>query len=108
MGHFHFVNVMTIGQTLKLLRVAAKIKQSELSSDLGISGNYLSMVENDRREPSLTLLKKFAQRLDVPLGYLLWRALSDEESEEAEELRSQMDGLLTTILRHNNNGNETS
>jgi transcriptional regulator with XRE-family HTH domain len=90
---------MKIGQTLKLLRIAAKLKQAGLANSLGVTTNYLSLVENDRREPSLSLLKKFAEVLDVPLGYLLWIALDEHSSDEAITLREKMDELLSVLAR---------
>ena len=89
---------MQIGQTLRLLRVRADLKQAELAKDLDVTANYLSLVEKGHREPSLTFLKKFAKRLNVPLGYFLWLALADEESEEAAELQESMDKLLVERL----------
>ena len=91
---------MKIGQTLKLLRIAAKMNQALLANTLGITTNYLSLVENDHREPSLSFLKKYAEALDVPLGYLLWVALDDQPVDEATALREKMDELLSVLARH--------
>lgn len=90
---------MKIGQTLKLLRIAAKLKQAALANTLGVTANYLSLVENDHREPSLSFLKKVAEVLDVPLGYLLWVALDEHSSDEAITLREKMDELLSVLTR---------
>lgn len=95
---------MTIGHTLKLLRTAANLKQGPLADDLGVTGNYLSLVENGHKEPSLTFLKKFAERLDVPLGYFLWVALDEKESPESAELKSKMKDLLAALVRSHNHG----
>ncbi|HEX6827113.1 MAG TPA: helix-turn-helix transcriptional regulator [Nitrospiraceae bacterium] len=70
-----------IGQTLKLLRVSKDIPQHELAHALGITANYLSLLEHGHREPSLTLLRKFQAHLKVPLGTYLWLALGDAPSE---------------------------
>jgi transcriptional regulator with XRE-family HTH domain len=96
--------MMQIGQTLKLLRVAADLKQTELAKDLGVTANYLSLVEKGHREPSLTFLKKFAKQLNVPLGYFLWLALADDKSEDAGELQESMDKLLEQLVRGYQNG----
>lgn len=66
-----------IGQTLKLCRVRATLTQCALAPALGVTANYLSLVENGHREPSLRFLKKFATQLQIPLGYYLWLALED-------------------------------
>lgn len=94
---------MKLGQTLKILRVASGLRQATLAKELEVTPNYLSLVENDRREPSLAFLKKFAIRLDVPLGYFLWLALGNTGSEEEVDLRDKMDALLTELLRDKRN-----
>ena len=73
-----------LGQTLKLVRIAADLKQTELAQVLGVTANYLSLVERGHREPSLTFLRKFATRLGVPLREFLWVALADETAAEAD------------------------
>jgi len=93
---------MSIGSTLKLLRVASDLRQSSLAKDLGVTANYLSLVESGKKEPSLTFLKKFAQTLNVPLGYFLWIALEDINLPEELALKEKTDGLLVNILQKSN------
>lgn len=90
---------MNTGQTLKMLRVAANLKQGVLAKDLNITPNYLSLIENGKKEPSLTLLKNFSKRMGVSLGYLLWLALEDGNLPEEMELKHKMDNLLVEIMR---------
>jgi len=90
---------MALGLTLKLLRTASNLTQNSLAKDLGVSANYLSLLENERKEPSLSFLKRFSKRFDVPLGYLLWLALQDEQSNEELDLKHKMDELLVNIIR---------
>jgi len=59
---------MNIGNNLKLLRTQKQISQKELARTLGITHNYLSMVENNAKKPSLSLLEKISQILDVPMA----------------------------------------
>lgn len=89
---------MNIGTTLKLLRVASDLRQTSLARDLNVTANYLSLIENGRKEPSLTFLKKFSQRFDLPLGYFLWIALEDVSLPAELDLKDKMDKLLVNIL----------
>lgn len=59
-----------IGKTIKFLRIAKGIKQSDLAERLKVSTNYISLVENDKRDPSLSLLKELANTFDIPVGLL--------------------------------------
>lgn len=99
---------MSIGSTLKLLRVASDLKQSSLAKDLNVTANYLSLVENGKKEPSLTFLKKFSQRLNLPLGYFLWIALEDISLPEELDLKEKMDRLLVSILQQKRKDGFTS
>lgn len=70
-----------------------------MAKDLNITPNYLSLIENGKKEPSLTLLKFFSKRMGVSLGYLLWLALEDGNLPEEMELKHKMDNLLVEIMR---------
>lgn len=61
---------MKIGKTIKLIRTLKGIKQKELAKKINITHNYLSAVENDKKEPSLVLLNKLSKFLEVPLSLL--------------------------------------
>jgi transcriptional regulator with XRE-family HTH domain len=99
---------MSIGSTLKLLRIASDLRQSSLAKDLDVTANYLSLVENGKKEPSLTFLKKFSQRLNIPLGYFLWIALEDISLPEELKLKDKMDRLLVSILQQKRKDGFTS
>jgi transcriptional regulator with XRE-family HTH domain len=65
---------MQLGKTIKLLRTNVGIKQKDLAKKLLISSNYLSLVENGKREPSISLIERMAKELDVPISYIFWHA----------------------------------
>ena len=90
---------MIIGSTLKLLRTASNLTQGFLAKELKVTANYLSLIENGRKEPSLTFLKRFAKKLDIPLGYFIWLALEENSSKEEIDLKRKMDALLVNIIR---------
>lgn len=83
---------MTLGSAIKLIRTARKVRQRELASELKVSPNYLSMLEADRRVPSISFLKKIASKLQVPAGlFLLWTeadqsSLRKKQTEQVREL----------------------
>ena len=62
---------MMIGKTIRLLRFARDLSQGTLARELGVSPGYLSLVEKDKREPSLGFLKKVASYFNMPVGFLL-------------------------------------
>ena len=50
--------------------MAKDLKQSDLAEKLEVTTNYLSLIENDKREPSLSFLRQLSKELDVPLSLL--------------------------------------
>jgi len=102
---------MKIGKTLKLIRILKGLKQKELADKLGISPNYLSSVENDKREPSLSFIKLVSKELDVPVSFLFLDNIDEEAmSEEQKVIYQKLKNLLVEFqsLRVNNpNGKVT-
>jgi transcriptional regulator with XRE-family HTH domain len=81
---------MTIGNAIKLIRTARGMRQRDLAGELRVSPNYLSMLEADRRLPSVGFLRKLASRLHVPAGlFLLWTEAgkSNLRKKQAEQVR---------------------
>lgn len=61
---------MTTGEKIKALRVEKKLTQAELTDGI-ITRNMLSQIENGLANPSIGTLRSLADRLGVPLEYLL-------------------------------------
>jgi transcriptional regulator with XRE-family HTH domain len=59
---------MTLGNAIKLIRTARGMKQIQLAKSLKTSPNYISLVEKDKREPSISFLTRLAKELGVPLS----------------------------------------
>lgn len=53
--------------SVKESRKQANLTQQALAEKLGVTREHISAIENGRKEPSLTLLKKIANKLDVSL-----------------------------------------
>jgi transcriptional regulator with XRE-family HTH domain len=58
------------GNNLKILRRQKQMTQKGLSEKVGVSGNYISMIERGLKNPSLSIINRIAQGLQVPLPEL--------------------------------------
>ena len=56
-----------IGEKLKRLRLAEKITQKELARKVGCTPAYISLLENGRVDPSLSMLKKITATLNITI-----------------------------------------
>src|SRR5699024_9966351 len=60
-----------LGHRLRHFRTAADMTLDALATQLGATASHLSMIENGKREPKITLLTHAAQLLGVELADLL-------------------------------------
>lgn len=62
---------MTVGERIRQRRQSLNLTQEELAKVLGVSPQHISVVENDKRVPSLGFLVKLAEQLGVTIDYLV-------------------------------------
>lgn len=60
-----------LGMKVQALRGKRAMTQEALAKKAGISRGYLARVETGRHEPTLTMLRKIARALGVPVTALL-------------------------------------
>lgn len=58
---------MTFGRALRLVRLASNLTVEELSERSFLSQSYITQIEGDQKNPSLSTMKKLATGLRVPL-----------------------------------------
>lgn len=61
---------MTLGEKIKLARIKKKLTQADICKS-DITRNMLSLIERGHATPSVDTLKLLAERLELPLPYLL-------------------------------------
>ncbi|HKG49393.1 MAG TPA: helix-turn-helix domain-containing protein [Actinomycetales bacterium] len=64
-------DLLTLGRRLRHLRRRRGMTLAELATAVGVSPSLLSLLENGRREPRLTVLQSLARSLDVTVPELL-------------------------------------
>ena len=67
------LDLVTFGQRLRHLRRARGLTLGELGDRIGRAPSVLSLLENGRREPKLSLIEQLATALSVPVSELLSR-----------------------------------
>ncbi|MDN6637076.1 MAG: helix-turn-helix domain-containing protein [Yaniella sp.] len=65
------IDPVILGHRLRYFRAAANMTLDELASQLGATASHLSMIENGKREPKVSLLTHGADILGVGVGDLL-------------------------------------
>jgi transcriptional regulator with XRE-family HTH domain len=72
-------SLIAIGERIRQKRMAMKIRQKEMAEKLGITGAYLSEIENGKGNPGTDFFVKLATLYNIDLHYLL---LGDEKMPE--------------------------
>src|ERR1043166_9196569 len=86
---------MTFGSVLRYLRQSKGLSQAELARRVAVSPSYLSLLESDDREGSLSLLRRIATELGIPGTVLLAAALAGEYEGVAER---EMQGVVERMV----------
>lgn len=86
---------METGKIIKIIRTSKGHTQQEFSRQIGISPNYLSMIESSQRLPKIDLLKKMASQLGVPASVLLL----DEDDISNNKSPKEMKELLELVQK---------
>jgi transcriptional regulator with XRE-family HTH domain len=92
------VDLVVLGQRLRHARRARRLTLAQVAAAVGTVPSALSMVENGRREPKLSLLQGLAGALDTPVEELLRpEAPSRRASLEIALERAQRDTAFATL-----------
>ena len=91
---------MEIGDSVRKLRMWREMTQKELAQRIGVSANALCAIELNRAFPSKETIVKVCRVLDVPVGYLLFFALTEEDipQDKRELFRILREDLCDVLL----------
>jgi transcriptional regulator with XRE-family HTH domain len=91
-----------IGKRLKMIRIAAGVKQKSLAEEMKMPAPLLSMYERGSREPSLDFIKAYSSRFGLTLSQFF--SYVDEpvqsKDDEISSLMSKMSSIIQTLERH--------
>ena len=79
---------------IKTIRELKGLTQEKLADAVGTKINYLSLLENYKREPSLDLLKKIAIKLGVPVSILVLE-ITNKPKDPLDELTYELFKIAT-------------
>jgi len=80
-----------LGRRVKKLRKELGIKQTELADSLGISYQYMSMIETGKRQLSLSLLVDLANKLGATTDELLYGSLDSLNTKYDQDMQDIME-----------------
>lgn len=87
------MNYSIIGRKIAEKRQNLNISQEELAERVDSSANYISNLERNKRHPSLDMLVKIANELDLSIDYLLLDELKNRHDEENIVLKETLKAI---------------
>ena len=97
----HYFLIMNIGISIKTIRKNKGLNQAQLADLCGITVTYLSLIENDKKHPTLSLLRTIANSLNIPLPILLFMSLEDNDiADSKKELFGMIKPSIDSILQN--------
>lgn len=100
---------MEFGQNMMLIRKQKKLSQAALGKTIGTSGDVIGRYERGDIKPSVEVVAKIADALEVSIDYLVGKTSLEldsqtmqrieEISELPEEKRNYVFGLIDMALR---------
>ena len=90
---------MDIGNAIKTCRIRRGYSQTKLAELAECSVSYLSLIEHNQRDITLSTLQKICHALHVPIGILLFLGTShDEFGEMSKELEAELAKSTLVLL----------
>jgi XRE family transcriptional regulator, regulator of sulfur utilization len=90
---------MDIGSAVKSLRKEKGISQKDLALKSGLSVNALCQIEINATFPQKSTIKKICAALQVPVSYLLFFSISEEDVPKEKRLVfKSLDSAIRAVL----------
>ncbi len=70
---------MDLGLAIKSIRKQKGLKQNQFAELCEITPSYLSQIENNNKEPNLSILKIISNKLGTPLPILFFLSLDNDD-----------------------------
>ena len=81
---------MDLGTTIKKLRKQKDMTQDDFATKCDITQTYLSQIENNQKEPNLSILKTISDKLEVPLPIIFYLSLNEDDVPEEKRKAFEM------------------
>jgi transcriptional regulator with XRE-family HTH domain len=96
------VNSTKLGEVIADLRQSRRLPRPEVARRVGVTSNYLGMVEAGKRTLSLTTLQKLAEVLSVPEAFITCLAApiprpGDDRHQFGKLLKATQKAMLAAI-----------
>jgi transcriptional regulator with XRE-family HTH domain len=93
------LDAQRLGASIAEIRKARGLTQQDLARKTGLTGNYLSLVENGQRTLSVDAINTMAQALDIPAECLTFLGSRSIPAEKAGRGFAELTELTRKAIR---------
>ncbi len=79
-----------VGEVLRLLWIFSGYKSAELAEKLGISQSYVSEIENNKKQPTMDILDKYASVFEMKKSTLLFAKALENDVEVQNDKKQKV------------------
>lgn len=91
---------MNLGKAIKFCRSQRALTQEDLAKRVKLSVSYISLLEQNKRDPSFSTVENIARELGVPTSILLFLAADKTDFEPFErELAEKLSYAALAFIR---------
>jgi len=76
--------MINFGRIIKKYREKTNTTQNQLAIKIGVTPTYVSALENNRKEPSIALLREICKSLQIPPELLFWDLVNIDDFKKKE------------------------
>lgn len=87
-----------LNRALRLIRIFHDLRQTELAEKLQISKSHLSEIESGKKIPTIILLMRYSEVLDLPLSSIMFFAENMDSNTSIESARSFVSSKIINLL----------
>ncbi|MGC8976778.1 MAG: helix-turn-helix domain-containing protein [Candidatus Ratteibacteria bacterium] len=91
-----------IGERIKKIRKSKKVTQEELAWRIGLSTNFIGLIERGKKRPSLETLRKISNTLEVPISYFFEKV--NYKLPEEDIMTKKITGILKEATEEEKKG----
>jgi transcriptional regulator with XRE-family HTH domain len=88
-----------LNEALRLIRVFHDVSQKDMAARLQIGPSYLSEIEAGKKEPTLPLLRKYAEKFNIPMSSILFFSEHMQDGMAAGRLKTSISGKVLALLK---------
>lgn len=89
---------MNFGAAIKTCREAKGLSRAKLAELCDLSPSYITLLEQNKRDPNLSVANRIAESLDIPSSILMFLAADKDSFESIDKDVAEKMALLTIRL----------